>query len=117
MPAPSRTSNEGVVAAARSILGAEGLEAVTMQRVAAAVGVRPPSLYKRVRDHGELMHRVANDVGAELADDLGRGSEEGDPRRNLQLMSTAFRTLGTRSPAGYGLLTSPVPDAWRADPD
>ena len=48
MPTPSRTSTAEIVAAGRAILEAEGFEGLTMQRVAAAVGVRAPSLYKRV---------------------------------------------------------------------
>ena len=48
MPTPARTSLEEIVGAGRAILRAEGLEGLTMQRVAAAVGVRAPSLYKRL---------------------------------------------------------------------
>ncbi len=115
LPAPSRTSIDEITASARALLEAEGVAAVTMQRVASAVGVRPPSLYKHVRDHGELMHRVANDVAEELADDLDAAASTGDPGHDLQSISTAFRAWAARSPAGYGLLTSPVPDAWRQD--
>ncbi len=32
-------------------------------------------------------------------------------------ISAAFRAWAARSPAGYALLTSPVPDAWRQDPE
>ena len=115
LPAPSRTSIDEITASARALLEAEGVAAVTMQRVASAVGVRPPSLYKHVRDHGELMHRVANDVAEELADDLDAAASTGDPGHDLQSISTAFRAWAARSPAGYGLLTSPVPDSWRQD--
>jgi AcrR family transcriptional regulator len=39
---------EGVIDAAARIADAEGLEAVTLARLAAELGVRPPSLYKHV---------------------------------------------------------------------
>jgi len=117
LPAPSRTSIDEITAAARAILEAEGLAAVTMQRVANAVGVRPPSLYKHVRDHGELMHRMANDLADELASDLDAAASTGEPASDLDSISTAFRAWAARSPAGYALLTSPVPDAWRPDPE
>ena len=63
VPTPARTSPEGIVIAARGILESEGLDGLTMQRVADTVGVRPPSLYKRVRSRGDLLRLVVEDVG------------------------------------------------------
>lgn len=116
MPTPARTSTDAIVAAARRLLESEGIDGVTMQAVARAVGVQPPSLYKRVRDHAELMHRVANHVGTELADTLdGAASAAGaDPGSELEALAAAFREWASRSPAAYGLLTAPALDAWRA---
>ena len=53
MPTPSRTSTAEIVTAGPRILEAEGLDGPTMQRVAAAVGVRAPSRYKRVSGRSE----------------------------------------------------------------
>ena len=59
MPTPERTSVEEIVAAGREILEASGPQGLTMQAVAARVGVRAPSLYKRVRDREALLTAVA----------------------------------------------------------
>ena len=115
MPAPPRTSLEEIVIAGRAILDAEGLDRLTMDRVAAAVGVRGPSLYKRVRDRGELIHLIANASAADLADLVDRAATTGDPRRDLRAMVDALRAFAHAKPASYGLLFARLPDAWRPD--
>ena len=59
MPTPERTSTEEIVAAGREILEIAGPSGLTMQAVADRVGVRAPSLYKRVRDRDALHAAVA----------------------------------------------------------
>ena len=54
MPTPERTSYAEIVAAGRDILEESGPTGLTMQSVAQRVGVRAPSLYKRVRDRDAL---------------------------------------------------------------
>jgi AcrR family transcriptional regulator len=116
MPTPSRTSLEEIVAAARAIVDAESLDALTMDRVAATVGVRAPSLYKRVRDRGSLVHLVANDVALDLGTRVIDASATGDPRMQVRAMIAAFRAFAHAHPASYGLLFQPLPESWRADP-
>ena len=117
MPTPSRTSTAEIVAAGRVILEAEGFEGLTMQRVAAAVGVRAPSLYKRVDGRGELVRLITIDV----ADDLSRALEAAvrgrDPRRDLAAIATAFRAFALAHPEAYGLLFRRLPEGWRSDVD
>ena len=76
MPTPSRTSTAQIVAAGRVILEAEGFEGLTMQRVAAAVGVRAPSLYKRVDGRRELVRLIADRRrGGPVASARGGGND------------------------------------------
>ena len=60
MPTPAHTSLDAIVRSGRAIIETEGLAGLTMQRVADAVGVRPPSLYKRVRNRGALVRLIAS---------------------------------------------------------
>ena len=107
MPAPARTSTEAVVTAARRIVERDGLAALTMQSVAAEVGVRAPSLYKRVRDRAALVRLVADQVAHELADRLESAAGSGDARADLREVAAVFRGFTRDYPASYTLLFDP----------
>src|SRR5215470_551998 len=107
MPAPARTSTAAVVAAGRTILERDGLPGLTMQAVADAVGVRAPSLYKRVRDRAALVRLIADDLAAELAERLDDAATTGDAEQDLRSVVAAFREFAHANPAAYPLLFDP----------
>ncbi len=117
MPTPARTSIDAIIAAARAILDADGLDGLTMSRVAAAVGVRAPSLYKRVKDRGALVRLIANDVANELTIELDAAALSGDPSLDLRAIASAFRTWALAHPEAYHLLFDRLPEGERVDPD
>ena len=117
MPTPSRTSTAEIVAAGRRILEAEGFDGLTMQRVAAAVGVRAPSLYKRVSGRPELVRLIAADVADELTRALDAAAVGRDPRRDLLAIATAFRAFAHANPEAYALLFRPLPESERTQLD
>lgn len=117
MPTPARTSTREIVGAARALIDNDGIEAVTMKEVAARVGVRPPSLYKRVRDRSELIRQLANSIGAEMGDVLENAATSGDPVSDLESIAVAFRVWALENANAYALLTTPVPDEWRVAAD
>ena len=113
MPAPARTSLDEIVAAGRAVLETDGLDALTMQRVADAVGVRPPSLYKRVNGRGNLIRLVIEDVGRDLAETIASAARSGDPARDLASLAAAFRAFAHAHPRSYGYVIGPLPEAWQ----
>jgi AcrR family transcriptional regulator len=115
-PAPARTSNEAIVAAARRILESDGLAAVTMRSVAEAVGVRGPSLYKRVPDRAALIRAVGASVVTDLAEALALVPETEDARIDIRVVSARYRTFVLRNPNGYRLLFDDLPPAEAPDP-
>src|SRR6476646_5554495 len=115
-PAPSRTSVDAIVAAARRILETDGLAAITMRSVAEAVGVQGPSLYKRVPDRAALVRAVADDVVADLARTLGRATQTGDPHSDLRSVAAAYRAFVHGNPNGYRLLFADLPAGAAPDP-
>lgn len=117
MPTPPRTSLDRIVQAGRAILDADGIDALTMQRVAAAVGVRAPSLYKHVRDRDALVRLIAADVVTELGAAVAAAASTGDPRSDLRAIATRFRAWAHAHPGAYALLFAPPSETWRLDPD
>jgi len=105
-PARARTSQAAIVAAARELLEAEGLQAVTMATVAARVGVKPPSLYKHVRDRAALLAALATDTTQELGRVLTLADEApaAPPETRLRALAGAFRDFARRSPRATAML-------------
>lgn len=115
MPTPARTSLESIVAAARALIESDDVDALTMQRVAAAVGVRAPSLYKRVRDRDELIRLVVRDAVGQLTERLEAAAMTGDAAGDLRALAHAVRAFAHRHPNAYRLIFSPGTDARRPD--
>jgi len=107
-PARSRTSRDAIVTAAREILEADGLDAVLMERVAARVGVRAPSLYKHVANRAALIRAVAVSVVDDLAVIMARAAPTDDPAAALRATAIAYRAFVLANPNGYGLLFAPL---------
>ena len=117
MPTPARTSTEGIVAAARAVLEADGLDGLTMQRVAVAVGVRPPSLYKRVRSRADLVRLVGEDIARHLAEEVDRAATGENAARDLGAIARAFRTFALANPRAYALIFADLPEESRVGPE
>lgn len=84
---PARTRTE-VVAAAVAIADAEGLDALTMRRLAAELGAGPMSLYTYVRDKEELVDLMVDQVS----------DYDGPPAPTLLQLATWQRELMLRHP-------------------
>jgi AcrR family transcriptional regulator len=103
-----------VIDAAERILEAEGLDAVTMRRLAAELGMQAPSLYKHVKDKAEieaaLQERALRQQAAVLGDAV-----------DLQALAVAYRRWALEHPGLYvvsaerplhrGLLAPGIEDA------
>ena len=103
-PTRAKTSDEDIIAAARKIIARQGVDALSLRDVAAAVGVKAPSLYKRFADRSALIDAVRDDLLRELAGSLGKVRSSASPRERLLAMAEAYRRFGLAQPRLYRLL-------------
>ena len=92
---------EQVVDAAVAIADADGLEAVTLARVAAELGVRSPSLYNHVDGRGGLLAEVAVRSTRELATSLRRAATGRAGDDAIMAVAQAHRAYVLAHPARY----------------
>jgi AcrR family transcriptional regulator len=107
MPAHAQTSTAAIVAAGRQLLEEHGMDALTMRHVADAVGVRTPSLYKRVRSRSDLFRLILDDVTDELATAADAVAGSGDPAADLRALLAAYRRFAHANPVAYTLMYAP----------
>ncbi|MHB1446750.1 MAG: TetR/AcrR family transcriptional regulator [Acidimicrobiales bacterium] len=127
IPEPTTRSGRAadIVAAARRILEEEGVEALTMRRLAGAVGMRAPSLYKHFPTKRAVEAALIEEGMVELGQALHaalRTPARGGAVRNLL---EAYRRAAVGGPALYRLATAgPLPredlppglEAWAGEP-
>jgi AcrR family transcriptional regulator len=89
-----RLSRERIVTAALRIMDDEGLEAVTMRRVAHELGVEAMSLYHHVGDKDELLDGICEQVMADFEFPIPTG----DWAENCRAGARAWRRLMQRHP-------------------
>ncbi|MCC7450570.1 MAG: helix-turn-helix transcriptional regulator, partial [Anaerolineae bacterium] len=58
MPYPSQVDRQSIIDKARELIEAEGIENLSLGRLATALGVKAPSLYRYVDSKTELLRAV-----------------------------------------------------------
>lgn len=104
MPAPPKTSDTQIVEAARSLLESKGRDGFSMNDVAAAVGVRAPSLYRRFEDRAAILEAVELSLLRDLERTLAKSMVPRRPLETLRSQARAYRAFAKTNPNGYSLL-------------
>jgi AcrR family transcriptional regulator len=107
-PAKPALSREGIVAAAVTVLRAEGLDKVTMRRLAQELDTGPASLYVYVRNTAELHAAVLD----ELLGTIGPAPTGGSWRERLEQVLTAYTGMLFEHPS----LARSALTAWPSGP-
>jgi AcrR family transcriptional regulator len=101
MAARRRVTVERIVDTAAELLDRDGPDALTMGRIAAALGVRPPSLYNHVDGLGEVRRLVTIRSIEELGEALQRGAVGHSGAGAVRAMARASRDFARAHPGRY----------------
>jgi len=85
----------GIYAAALRLIDVDGVEALTMRKLATALDANPMSLYHHVANKHAVLRGVARMVGTQFRTEAPEGTPWQD---RIRLLATDFRTLAHRHP-------------------
>jgi AcrR family transcriptional regulator len=103
---------DDVVGAAATVADEEGLEAVTLARVAAVLGVRSPSLYAHVDGVAGLRRVLALHTARQLGQAMAEAVGTHEGFEALRALAHAYRRFAVEHPGSYAtILTTPSPEA------
>jgi AcrR family transcriptional regulator len=89
----------GIYAAALRLIDADGVEALTMRKLASALDANPMSLYYHVPNKDAVLRGVARTVGAQFRTAT---LEDAPWQERIRLLATDFRTLAHSHPELMG---------------
>jgi AcrR family transcriptional regulator len=100
----ARPTVEKILAAARELLDKEGAEAVTMRRVAGAVGITAMAIYRHFPDRAALLNAVADQGFEELAAQLAGKRYTGTTGQRLARMGEIYLDHALENPRLFELM-------------
>ena len=98
-----------IVQTARELLESEGPEALSMRRIADALGIKAPSLYKHLADKQALEAALTSDAFDEISRVFADAND-------LAAIAAAYRGYATAHPHLYRLMTAGPLDRERLEP-
>lgn len=115
-PRPPLT-RAAIVAAARDLVAAEGLDACSVRRVAARLGVTAPALYAHIDDKDDLLRAVAELEFTRLIERFDAiGATEPDPLARVRAHARAYVDHALEDPALFRVMFLYRP-AWSPQPN
>lgn len=118
MPYPSQINQQLIIGAAREMIEAGGVNQLSLNKLAAKLGVKTPSLYRYVDGKTALLRAVNDETVTLLFRQLyGALETEGDASTRLLAAARAYRQFAHAHPAAYGLLFTNTIAELRPDED
>jgi len=118
-PYPAQTDRNAIIDAARELIELHGAEQLSLGKVAAALGIKAPSLYGHIKNKNALIQAVVEQTYRDLFDAYDRvlSASGSNPFDNMINLSKTHRQFAHAHPNTYMLAyTVQDPDS-RANPE
>ncbi len=113
MPYPTQITPETIVAKARELIEAEGIDQLSLGRLAAGLNVKAPSLYRYFNGKAELLRAVNAETSDILITSLSEAIRSAAPHERAQIEALAhtYRAFAHKYPVTYSrLFTNTTPE-------
>lgn len=117
MPYPAQTNPETIIQTARRLIEEQGAEQLSLAQLAAALGIKAPSLYRHVSSKTALLQAVNTLTFQKLFEhyETALAAASSDPTAQLLTILRAHRAFARANPQTYILaFTTTIPEQ-RAD--
>ncbi|MDE1178720.1 MAG: TetR/AcrR family transcriptional regulator [Edaphobacter sp.] len=111
------TTTQKIAAAARRLLDKEGVEGVTMRRVATAIGMTPMALYRHYSNRDAILNALADEGFSELAARLEAIRLRGAYDRQMRKILDVFLDYAFERPRLFELMFLAKREGARQYPD
>jgi AcrR family transcriptional regulator len=119
MPYPTQITLERILEHAEALIEQHGAEQMSLHQLAAALGVKTPSLYRYYAGKAELLRAMNLRTIQRLTGAMKAAAERAsgsDAERVLQ-MGIAYRQFAHKQPKAYALAFGAIEPAARPDPE
>lgn len=118
MPYPAQMDAKRIVENARQMIEAVGVDNLSLNKLAAALGVKAPSLYRHFASKNDLLRAVNLQTGQHLVENIlaAVDSVSDDPHAQVLAMSQAYRAFVHAHPMTYTLMFGNSSPELRPDP-
>jgi AcrR family transcriptional regulator len=93
-----------ILDAARELFASEGVDSVTMRRIAERIEYSPTAIYFHFRDKDALLEELCDHDFREFAEGFGVIAQMPDPVERLRAAGFAYVDFGLRNPSHYRLM-------------
>jgi AcrR family transcriptional regulator len=97
----TRLDQAAVVEAAANLVNEEGIAALTLNRLAGRLGIRPPSLYNHIDNLADLYRKLAQVNARALGEQLGNAAIGKSGAEAIVCIAQAYRDYIKQNPGVY----------------
>lgn len=119
MPYPSQVTDSTIVDTAWTLIERDGVEALSLARLAAELGIKAPSLYRHFESKSALLQAVnlrTNQALIAALVDAARTASPQQETERVMAVAHAYRTFAHSHPRAYALAYSTTDRSIQPDP-